>query len=163
TTIPKSSFPSSSERFFMSIDHRSSGVAKGLAIQTCALSLLLVACGGAREAPCGDSICDPSETAESCAKDCGCGNTGANTAEQCDGPDMGGGTCMDAVQRGGTLRCNADCTFDTTACTLASCGNGIAEDDESCDGTDLGTGTCASIGYGGGALACSTDCTYDVA
>ena len=69
---------------------------------------------------------------------------------------------MDAVQRGGTLRCNADCTFDVTECTLASCGNGVAEEGEACDGADLGAGSCSSIGYGGGDIACTSDCAYDV-
>ena len=147
----------------MSIDHSCNGAAKGLAILTCVLSLSFMACGGGRDVPCGDFVCDPSENADSCAKDCGCGNGVANPGEQCDGPDLGGNTCMDAVQRGGTLRCNADCTLDVADCTLASCGNGVAEDGESCDGADLGTGTCASIGYGGGNLACSTDCRYDAA
>lgn len=146
----------------MSIDHSCNGAAKGLAILTCVLSLSLIACGGGRDAPCGDFVCDPSENANSCATDCGCGNGVANPGEQCDGPDLGGGTCMDAVQRGGILRCNADCTFDTTECTLASCGNGIAEEGEACDGADLGGGTCASIGYGGGDIACTIDCDYDV-
>src|SRR5262249_19233123 len=71
-------------------------------------------------------------------------------------------TCMEAVHRGGTLRCNADCTFDVSGCTLASCGNGVAEAGEACDGADLGTGSCTSIGYAGGAIACSADCTYDL-
>lgn len=147
----------------MSIDHSCNGAAKGFEILACVLSLSFVACGGGRDVPCGDFVCDPSENADSCAKDCGCGNRVANPGEQCDGPDLGGGTCMDAVQRGGTLRCNADCTFDTTECTLASCGNGVAEEGEACDGADLGTGTCSSVGYGGGDIACTIDCDYDVA
>ncbi len=146
----------------MSIPNWYNDAAKSLARVACVLSLFLVACGGGREVPCGDRVCDPSETADSCAADCGCGNRIANPGEDCDGPDLGGGTCMDAVNRGGTLRCNADCTFDVTACTLASCGNGVVEEGEACDGTDLAGGTCDSIGYAAGTVGCTMDCAYDV-
>ncbi|NVB84740.1 MAG: hypothetical protein HOV81_40595 [Kofleriaceae bacterium] len=147
----------------MSIDHCCNDAAKGLMRMVCALALFITACGGGSDdVVCGDRVCDPSETAGSCAEDCGCGNGVANPGEDCDGTDLGGGTCMDAVNRGGTLRCNSDCTFDVSACTLASCGNGVVEEGEACDGADLGSGTCSSIGYDGGAIACSADCAYDV-
>lgn len=147
----------------MSIEHWCNDAAKSLAKMACALSLAFsMACGGGREIPCGDRVCDPAETADSCPEDCGCGNRIVNPGEQCDGPDLGGGTCMDAVNRGGTLRCNADCTFDVSGCTLASCGNGVVEQGEACDGADLGAGTCASIGYAGGDVGCTMDCAYDV-
>jgi hypothetical protein len=127
-----------------------------------ALSLALVACGGnSGDAVCGNNVCESSETAASCFDDCGCGNGVVNPGEDCDGQDFGGATCMSTTQHGGTLKCNADCTFDTDRCTLASCGNGIAEDGEACDGTDLGGKTCSSIGYAGGQLACNADCAYD--
>lgn len=118
----------------MSIEHR-----------TLVLSLLLAACGIPSETEnrrCGDSVVSP--------------------GEDCDGTDLGGHTCMDAVHRGGTLQCNADCTLDVSGCTLASCGNGVAETGEACDGADLRTGSCASIGFAAGNLACSSDCSYDV-
>ena len=128
-----------------------------------AFALLVAACsGGSDNAVCGNNVCDSSETAASCSADCGCGNGVQNPGEDCDGQDFGGATCMSETKHGGNLHCNADCTFDTAACTLASCGNGIVEEGESCDGSDLGSGTCASIGYAGGQLACSTDCVYDV-
>jgi hypothetical protein len=127
------------------------------------LSLGLVACGGGSgDAVCGNNVCDPSETAASCFDDCGCGNGVQNPGEDCDGQDFGGASCMSETQHGGNLKCNADCTFDTDHCTLASCGNGIVEDGESCDGADLGGGTCASIGYTSGELGCNVDCAYDV-
>jgi hypothetical protein len=147
----------------MSIRHSCIDAAKGLANVACVLALFFTACGGnGRDLVCGDFVCDPAETADGCPVDCGCGNNVANPGEDCDGPDMGGGTCMDAVQRGGTLRCNADCTYDVTECTLASCGNGIAEDGEACDGSDLGGGSCSSIGYAGGDIVCTADCAFDV-
>jgi hypothetical protein len=127
-----------------------------------ALSLALVACGGnSGDAVCGNNVCESSETAASCFDDCGCGNGVANPGEDCDGQDFGGATCMSTTQHGGTLKCNADCTFDTDRCTLASCGNGIVEDGEACDGSDLGGKTCSSIGYAGGQLGCNADCAFD--
>lgn len=146
-------------------NHLYHDTAKRLAPAACVLALLLAACGGGGRdnAACGDGVCDDSESATSCATDCGCGNGVVNPGEDCDGADLGGGTCMDAVQRGGTLRCNADCTFDVSGCTLASCGNGIAEDGEACDGADLRDRSCSDVGFVGGDLACKTDCVYDVA
>ena len=117
-----------------------------LAAVACVLALL-AACGG--EEVCRDGAC-------------ACGNGVVDPGEQCDGAELAGGTCMDAVQRGGTLRCSADCTFDVRACTLASCGNGVIEDGEACDGASVGDRTCDSIGYGGGDLACK-DCALDTA
>src|SRR3569623_2249841 len=94
-----------------------------------AFALLVAACGGGSDnAVCGNNVCDASETAASCASDCGCGNGVQNPGEDCDGQDFGGATCMSETKHGGNLHCNADCTFDTAACTLASCGNGIVEE-----------------------------------
>jgi hypothetical protein len=148
----------------MSIEHLCNETAKRLATVASALLLvLLAACGpGGREVPCGDGVCDASETATGCESDCGCGNGIANPGEACDGADLASGTCMDEVQRGGTLKCNADCTFDVTACTLAGCGNGIVEEGETCDGAELGSRTCSALGYAGGDLGCTADCAYDV-
>jgi hypothetical protein len=114
----------------------------------CALVLIAAACGG------GEADDDDAPV---------CGNAVVDAGEQCDGVDLGGENCMTVTQQGGTLRCNADCTFDTSACTLASCGNGVREDGESCDGTDLGGATCETVGYSGGAMGCRMDCTYEVA
>jgi hypothetical protein len=116
---------------------------KSFAGAACALALLLAACdeSNSNNEVCGNAVVDP--------------------GEDCDGTDLGAGTCMSEVQRGGTLRCNADCTFDVTECTLASCGNNVVEEGESCDGSDLGDRTCTSIGFVGGDIACSDDCDYD--
>lgn len=147
----------------MSIEHSCNNAATCIAKAMLVLSLCLVACGGGSgDAVCGDRVCDPSETATGCFEDCGCGNGVANLGEECDAGDLGGGTCMDAVDRGGTLGCNADCTFDVSGCTLGNCGNGTVEDGETCDGTDVGGRTCSSIGYAGGDLGCNVDCGYDL-
>lgn len=146
------------------IEHRYNDRMKCLAGLACALalSLLAAACGGGNgDAECGNRTCDASETASSCPEDCGCGNNVINPGEDCDGPLLGGADCMSVTTRGGTLRCNADCTFDVTECTLANCGNGVAEEGESCDGADLGGGTCSGLGYAGGDLECSPACVYD--
>lgn len=132
---------------------------------SCALALGLAACGDglSADAVCGDGVCSSSETAASCAEDCGCGNGVLNPGESCDGSDLGDATCLSEAQQGGTLRCNSDCTFDVSECTLPVCGNGIVEEGETCDGDDLGDRTCESIGYAGGQLGCTADCVYDVA
>lgn len=134
------------------------------AIAGCALALALAGCGDNApvRAVCGDLVCDASETAASCAEDCGCGNGVANPGEDCDGADLATATCESVAQRGGTLACNADCTFDVTACDESMCGNGLVEPGEDCDG-DLGGATCASAGFSAGALACDASCQFDVA
>lgn len=134
------------------------------ALAGCALAWALAACGGesAREV-CGDRVCDSGETASSCAEDCGCGNGIVNTGEDCDGTDVGTATCESAVQRGGTLGCNADCTFDVTGCDEYMCGNGVADPGEECDGGDLAGATCESAGFSGGAVACNASCRLDLA
>jgi cysteine-rich repeat protein len=49
-----------------------------------------------------------------------CGNGMIDGTEQCDDMDLGTATCSTATMGAmttGTLGCQADCTFDTTACT----------------------------------------------
>lgn len=48
-----------------------------------------------------------------------CGNGVLETGEQCDGSNLGGQTCTSLGYSGGTLSCNANCTFNTSACTTA--------------------------------------------
>ncbi|MEM7159091.1 MAG: proprotein convertase P-domain-containing protein [Myxococcota bacterium] len=93
-----------------------------------------------------------------------CGDGTADPGENCDGDDLGGASC-DSIGmdfNGGTLACNADCTFDATACT--SCGDGVADpgSGEDCDMADLGGMTCADIDPTfTGTLACDATCTFD--
>ena len=135
-----------------------------LALAGCALAL--PACGGggggSDDAVCGDQVCDASETAASCATDCGCGNGVLNPGEDCDDTDLGTATCDSVAQHGGTLACNADCTFDVTGCHPSACGNGVVEPGEECDGADLGGATCSSAGFSAGAVTCGADCKLDV-
>ena len=130
-----------------------------------ATALALGGCGDNApfQAVCGDLVCDATESAASCAEDCGCGNGIVNAGESCDGAELGDATCESVVQRGGTLACNADCTFDVLGCDEYMCGNNVAEPGEDCDGTDLAGGTCESVGLSGGDLSCDPSCNYDAA
>ncbi|MEE8409459.1 MAG: hypothetical protein V3T05_07635, partial [Myxococcota bacterium] len=106
----------------------------------------------AGSAPAGDSGPD---------SDCGNGSRGGD--EACDGNDLAGESCTSAGYDSGTLACNADCTFDLSACVGAgpTCGNEAAEGFEECDGTDLRNATCNTVGFDGGTLACNAGCAYD--
>src|SRR5688572_1479611 len=137
---------------------------KAITTSILACALALAACGdNSAGGVCGDLVCEANETAEGCALDCGCGNGIANAGEECDGADFGASTCESVVQRGGTLECNADCTFDVIRCDEYMCGNGIVEPGEECDGSDLAGATCSSVGFSGGGIACRTDCRRDLA
>jgi len=46
-----------------------------------------------------------------------CGNSIKEEGEQCDGADLDGQTCVSRGFTGGTLSCNANCTFNTNSCT----------------------------------------------
>ncbi len=65
-----------------------------------------------------------------------CGNNTREGTEECDGTDLAGQTCSSKGFTGGTLKCKADCKFDTAACTSAPvgaaavCGNDICETGE---------------------------------
>lgn len=48
-----------------------------------------------------------------------CGNGVKETGESCDGADLGGQTCTGLGFSGGALSCNANCTYNTSACTGA--------------------------------------------
>jgi hypothetical protein len=94
-----------------------------------------------------------------------CGDGSKNGIEECDGADLGGAGCGDVGYAGGTLACDASCTYDPTGCTPPACGNDFIEPGETCDGTDLGgLDTCADHGYnGGGPVGCLPSCkTFDV-
>jgi len=53
-----------------------------------------------------------------------CGNGIVNPGEQCDGSNLNGESCTSRGFSGGTLSCNATCTFNTSACTTVSPGGG---------------------------------------
>jgi hypothetical protein len=46
-----------------------------------------------------------------------CGNNVKESGEACDGTDLAGQTCVSQGFGGGVLSCNANCTFNTSACT----------------------------------------------
>jgi Zn-dependent metalloprotease len=88
-----------------------------------------------------------------------CGNGVVEAGEDCDGFDLGGESCSTQGFTGGTLACNATCTFDNSDC--ATCGDGVISGDEACDGADLGGADCDSLGLANGVLRCSSACTID--
>jgi len=90
-----------------------------------------------------------------------CGNGVIEAGEVCDGTALGVHTCQSELPGAtGTLTCMADCTLDTSGCTV--CGNGVREAGEACDGAALGERTCQSEMPGStGTLSCLTDCTLD--
>jgi hypothetical protein len=119
----------------------------------------------------------------------GCGNGKRDENELCEGNDLGGQTCETALGlpgATGSLACNGNCTFNTSACQLPSgggagaggatggaggvaqsgCGDGQKEGAEQCDGTDFGAASCVTA-LGNplaiGALACHANCTIDAA
>ena len=63
------------------------------------ISGLLTGCFGGPPAVCGDGV--------------------KGGSEQCDGTDSGGSTCQSLGYSGGTLSCNANCTYNTSQCTTA--------------------------------------------
>lgn len=78
-------------------------------------------------------------------------------------PDhLGDHTCVGEGFFGGTIKCSADGTLDTSGCT-GGCGNQTINGDEQCDGPALGGLTCESLSYEGGTLSCQADCTYNTA
>jgi subtilisin-like proprotein convertase family protein len=92
-----------------------------------------------------------------------CGNGALEAGEQCDTGDLGGKTCQSEGFGSGGLLCTANCTLDTSKCSL--CGNNKLDPGEKCDGSNLGTSkTCADISAGTASemLKCAADCTYDL-
>lgn len=93
----------------------------------------------------------------------GCGDGEAQGAEECDGLDLRGKDCTGRAApangnfHGGALACNADCTYDTSACVY--CGDGVKNGSEACDGDDLGGASCQSEGFDGGDLFCGPHCS----
>ena len=92
-----------------------------------------------------------------CADDCSqldrsgcffCGNGRREGDEECDGGDLGGAGCDAPAERGGELRCTADCRLDRLGCWR--CGNGNREPGEQCDDGNRSSGD-----------GCSADCTSE--
>lgn len=91
---------------------------------------------------------------------CGDGVLQPDSAEQCDGEDLGGFDCQAlGLGNGGQLACSDECTFVTDDCSL--CGNGSIDPGEQCEGDDLQGFDCESLGLGGGVLVCADNCTFE--
>ncbi|HZF51503.1 MAG TPA: hypothetical protein VE093_22760 [Polyangiaceae bacterium] len=58
-----------------------------------------------------------------------CGDSMVVGAEPCDGPELGGKTCMSEGFTGGSLGCQANCVLDTSGCAQGEvCNTGVDED-----------------------------------
>ncbi|MBU1221001.1 hypothetical protein KKF34_20025 [Myxococcota bacterium] len=95
-----------------------------------------------------------------------CGNNRIeNDYEDCDTDAFKIALCTGIVGEGftgGTLGCNDDCTYDTSACERANCGNGEIDEFEDCDGPNLNESTCETEGFYGGELFCNpVTCRFD--
>ncbi|MFH2006136.1 MAG: DUF4215 domain-containing protein [bacterium] len=90
-----------------------------------------------------------------------CGNALLDPGEVCDGPLLGGETCVTLGYDAGTLACSSSCSFDLSGCYMYVCGNSTVEPGEECDGSNLNGASCLSLGFTGGALACTGNCTYN--
>ncbi len=89
-----------------------------------------------------------------------CGDGTVNGPEQCDGNTslgLANKSCVDFGFDGGTLKCNANCGFDTSGCT-GFCGDGTVNDDEQCDADNFAGQTCQTLGFYTGELACTGGC-----
>jgi len=108
----------------------------------------------------GYSLAPTNNNNENSSVDCGDGVL--DPAEQCDGAELDGQTCVGLGFDGGVLACTSACTFDTGGCQMGSeCGDGVAEGSEECDADDFGGASCQSLGWDGGILACDAACHYD--
>lgn len=84
-----------------------------------------------------------------------CGNGTLDAGEQCDGTNLGGGTCLSLGFAGGTLACAPDCTYDTSNCTQPECSPG---ETQPCYSGPVGTedvGVCH-----GGSKTCQSNGTF---
>jgi cysteine-rich repeat protein len=90
-----------------------------------------------------------------------CGNNTVDSGEQCDGGQLGTGTCQGLGYDTGSLACTTGCTYNTSDCSMFSCGDGMITGIEECDGGDLNGTTCMSLGFVSGQLGCTTNCGFD--
>jgi hypothetical protein len=93
-----------------------------------------------------------------------CGDNMINGAEQCDGVNVNGATCISQGFKAGNLFCDANaCTFNTSGCTNVVCGDGECaapmEDDCTCpeDCPDQDPNLCSACECGATSSACGCD------
>lgn len=72
-----------------------------------------------------------------------CGNGTKDDGEWCDGEDLGGKTCDDLVgYKGGTLKCFATCSFDTSLCEIDMGSKSCSSNDDCSSGYTCESGEC---------------------
>lgn len=112
----------------------------------------------------GDGTCGPGEDISTCPSDCHCGNAVIDSNEDCDpGPplQLNGEDCTTQGYTSGTLSCDSNCAFDTSACTLRCDSDNVVDSGEQCDGTNLSGQTCLTQGYASGTLSCDSNCQFN--
>ena len=76
-----------------------------------------------------------------------CGDNTKNGPEACDGNDLGYESCSTLGFPGGTLNCDSNCNFDTSACeALPTCGDGTCDGSETCQNCADDCGPCCGNG-----------------
>jgi len=76
-----------------------------------------------------------------------CGNQIQEPGEQCDGTDLGIGTCENVLGipfATGDLGCTEYCTFDFENCSAPYCGDGLCNSGETCTDCSQDCGACSS-------------------
>jgi predicted outer membrane repeat protein len=84
-----------------------------------------------------------------------CGDGVVTSDEDCEPTSLRWWGCEHKGYGSGTLKCTADCRWDTTQC-VDGCGNGRVEGSEVCD---LGAVACTTLGYDAGLAFCKADCS----
>ncbi|MBX3027063.1 PQQ-like beta-propeller repeat protein [bacterium] len=106
------------------------------------------------------AVADAMATAAKCRVACNADGTRDDT-EQCDGSDLGGTSCATLGFQCGALRCNSDCTLNTSACAYHDCTAGGMR----CLDDGLTRQTCADHGSGcltwGDNYQCAAGCAGD--
>jgi len=119
---------------------------------------------GTSMATCGNGVCEPEETADTCIDDCGvCGDGICSASEDCDCEDcsdewdctcVAGGDCTDPGENCST--CPEECGI---CCGDGNCDAGIGEDVDTCyDDCHCGDLFC-DFAMGETYLTCDRDCT----
>lgn len=140
-----------------------SGTSCGPTGDKCVDSNLLDACHGASDGvTCSVAGLPPGKCLGSVCQASRCGDGRVTGAEDCDGAQVQGKTCLNlGFYAPGALGCTSDCKFDTSQC-VGKCGDGIKNGPEDCDGQDFGGATCFNAGYyGANTIGCKSDCTFD--